>query len=384
MESYHADQLFKLAKRHHNTKRTYLLVNPLQGKHIPVSPTASLAMMDALGRGLAEAAPNIDLVIGFAETATAVGAVVASALSDQCRYIHTTREPKAAAGSIIEFQEEHSHAAEQFLCTEQLGAWIREAHGIAFVDDELSTGKTLLNMMDTIQARFPEISEKEIWAVSIINRLTDERYALLANNGIRCHSLLRLPMMDLTAQAAGYTIVGAEKPTKAESGVPPISLTPCTSDTRHGCVIGDYMTQCQRLAEEICSRMRNDLLGRHVSVIGTEEWMLPGLLLGASMEKHSIAASVHYHATTRSPIGICTNPEYPIRSGVMLHSFYEANRTTFLYNLQPSDVVVILTDSDDKAAIAQAYGELCGAYAALGCNRVMLVKEAGHVQHLSS
>jgi len=104
VESYTSDQLLRLARRHHNTKRTYLLVDPLQGKHIPVSPTRSLEMLRTLGSRFAGVAPEVDLVIGFAETATAVGAAVASMLSDRCRYIHTTREPSAITGRVIEFR----------------------------------------------------------------------------------------------------------------------------------------------------------------------------------------------------------------------------------------------------------------------------------------
>ncbi len=31
-------ELVRIAKRENNRKRNYLVVNPLQGKHIPVSP----------------------------------------------------------------------------------------------------------------------------------------------------------------------------------------------------------------------------------------------------------------------------------------------------------------------------------------------------------
>lgn len=110
--------------------------------------------------------------------------------------------------------------------------------------------------------------------------------------------------------------------------------------------------------------------------------MLPGLVLGEYIEAQGNAASVRYHATTRSPIGICSDPEYPIQSGVMLHSFYEQGRTTYLYNLQPSDIVIILTDSANDAAIQQAYADLCGAYKALDCSEIILFQEASHVQYL--
>ena len=80
MREYREQELLVLAKRYRNNKRNYLLVDPLQGKHIPVSPGKALEMMSALGDRLAQMAPEIDLVIGFAETATAVGAAVAARL----------------------------------------------------------------------------------------------------------------------------------------------------------------------------------------------------------------------------------------------------------------------------------------------------------------
>ena len=49
MPEYTRENTLRIAKRFHNRKRTYLLVNPLQAKHIPVSPTRALEMMDALG-----------------------------------------------------------------------------------------------------------------------------------------------------------------------------------------------------------------------------------------------------------------------------------------------------------------------------------------------
>ena len=108
---YREEDLMRLAKRVNNAKRAYLIVNPLQGKHVPVSPTAALTMMGALGTLLARVHPRADLVIGFAETATAVGAAVAAALPGPAAYLHTTREAFALSGGSVDFLEEHSHAA---------------------------------------------------------------------------------------------------------------------------------------------------------------------------------------------------------------------------------------------------------------------------------
>ena len=53
-QKYSECDLLRLAKRVNNTKRSYLLVNPLQGKHIPVDPEAALTMMQALGKTVKE------------------------------------------------------------------------------------------------------------------------------------------------------------------------------------------------------------------------------------------------------------------------------------------------------------------------------------------
>ena len=92
MIRYQEKDILRIAKRINNSRRPYLLVNPLQAKHIPVSPSTALQMMTSLGELVAAKYGDARLVIGFAETATAIGAVVAKTISDECLYIHTTRE----------------------------------------------------------------------------------------------------------------------------------------------------------------------------------------------------------------------------------------------------------------------------------------------------
>lgn len=149
MHPYTAADTLRIAKRYNNPKRSYLLVNPLQAKHIPVSPAAALEMMGALGNQVAAKYPEARLVIGFAETATAIGAAVAARLGPDCLYVHTTRE--ALDGDWILFREEHSHAAEHRLCADQLADWIDRSPAIVFVDDEFSTGRTLINMVQQLR-----------------------------------------------------------------------------------------------------------------------------------------------------------------------------------------------------------------------------------------
>lgn len=112
--SYTKETTLRVAKRYRNAKRAYLLVNPLQAKHMPVSPTEALTMMRTLGEGLRQEFPGARLVLGFAETATALGAAVASRLGPDCAFLTTTREAGEGSG-WVRFLEEHSHAAEQKL-----------------------------------------------------------------------------------------------------------------------------------------------------------------------------------------------------------------------------------------------------------------------------
>ena len=73
---YTQSDCVRIAKRENNTKRNYLVVNPLQGKHIPVSPSKSLELFDSLAGRVKAAYPGERILfIGFAETATAIGAL---------------------------------------------------------------------------------------------------------------------------------------------------------------------------------------------------------------------------------------------------------------------------------------------------------------------
>lgn len=76
--NYQQKDLVRIAKRENNTKRSYLVVDPLQGKHVPVEPSKALNLFKSLAekfQGKYEGERL--LLIGFAETATAIGAQAA-------------------------------------------------------------------------------------------------------------------------------------------------------------------------------------------------------------------------------------------------------------------------------------------------------------------
>ena len=111
LTQYKKNDLLTIAKRYNNNKRSYLLVNPLQGKHLAVSPAKALSMMESLGEKVKKKYPETKLVIGFAETATAIALKVADTISSECYCINTTREVLPEGEDFIYFSEEHSHAS---------------------------------------------------------------------------------------------------------------------------------------------------------------------------------------------------------------------------------------------------------------------------------
>ena len=339
MKIFTSNDVLRLAKRLNNKKRNYLLVNPLQGKHLPVKPSAALEMMNSLGEMVAKNFSSARLVIGFAETATAIGAVVAKNISDDCFYLQTTREN--ISGEFVEFLEEHSHAPEQKIYAENLFALINQTSEIIFVDDELSTGKTLLNIVRQLKNKFPALNDKKICAASIINRLSEENLANLAEENISCVYFVKI---NQNFDAENFSVVEAEKVTPLNSSsqfLVPSSL----KDPRRGVKIGEYFNQCSELGNFIVKMLKRENISGEILILGTEEFMLPAIIAGNYLEAENF--SVLTHSTTRSPIGICKDKNYPIREGFKLKSFYDSTRTTFIYNLKHYDAAIIVTNAEN-------------------------------------
>lgn len=375
--SYTKETTLRVAKRYRNAKRAYLLVNPLQAKHMPVSPTEALTMMRTLGEGLRQEFPGARLVLGFAETATALGAAVASRLGPDCAFLTTTREAGEGPG-WVRFLEEHSHAAEQKLWGGDLDALLQKTDTVLFVDDEISTGKTLRNMVAQLTRRWPALGEKTLVAASLLNRVTPEQEEALVDAGITCRCLVRLPQEDHTAQVADWTVTEAppavlQNLSFRQETLPGEGLL----DPRKTLRIGAYDSSCQAVAEAMLSRALGpvDTLGKTL-VLGTEECMYPALILGEKLER--LGAEVYCHATTRSPIGLCDAPGYPIRSGWKLPSFYEEERTTYVYNLKEYDTVIVV--SDTKKTDLRAIQALASV---LTCKQLIYTQGEGYVWKLS-
>lgn len=371
MPHYTIADTLRLAKRIHNPKRSYLLVNPLQAKHMPVSPRKALQMMQTLGKTLAEEFPEAALVIGFAETATAIGAMAAGCFGPACVYVHTTREP-LPEGSAVEFREEHSHAVEQVLYCAEMEDWLARTPAVIFVDDEISTGQTLINMVDQITQRFPALREKRLAAASILNRVSPENEARLASAGILSRYLVKLPPNDYSQAVQRFAVSDPVPPPESSSAVwEHIPVTFCKPQL--GVLACDYVDVSIRKAESLLPHFQETLpAGANILVLGAEECMFPGLVLGAVLE-HQGGFQVQCHAATRSPIGVCSQDDYPIREGWRLRSLFDEGRTSYLYNLDRYDAVILVTDKAGEAGLQDLSAVLRGH----GCGKQFLVGGGG-------
>ena len=363
MKNFSAADVLRVAKRFNNARRNYLLVNPLQAKHLPTKPCAALEMMNALGRRVAKKFPDARFVIGFAETATAIGAVVAKNLSDECFYLQTTREN--FSGKFVEFLEEHSHAPQQKIFAENFSAQIEQNSAIIFVDDEFSTGKTLLNIVRRLKNEFPALADKKICAASIINRISAENLAKLAEENISCVSLVRL---DENFDAENFSVESAREISPAAENFSLYTFDGILN-ARFGVKIGEYFNQFASIGNFVEKILRDKNISGEIVVIGTEELMLPAILVGKRLENKNF--SVFSHSTTRSPIGISAAENYPIREGFKLRSFYDAARQTFIYNLKRYSAAIIVTDAQN---FSDGIADLTAALKVHGVEKIFVVR----------
>ncbi|MCD9872653.1 phosphoribosyltransferase [Streptomyces guryensis] len=140
-----------------NPKRAHLLVSNVLGKHVPQSPSVVYEYGFALGRRVRELLGDEEaaraVVLGYAETATGLGHSVADGVG-LAPYLHSTRRPVASVAPAGGFEESHSHATSHLLLPEDPALLVGDGP-LVLVDDEFSTGNTVLNTIRDLHARYP-------------------------------------------------------------------------------------------------------------------------------------------------------------------------------------------------------------------------------------
>ena len=351
--NYQQKDLVRIAKQVNNTKRSYLVVDPLQGKHVPVEPSKALNLFKSLAEKLqGKYEGERLLLIGFAETATAIGAQAAITLGT--KYIQTTREVIPDARYLF-FSEAHSHATEQKLVKDDIDRVINDIDRIVFIEDEVTTGNTIMNIIKIITK---EYQKKIKFAVaSLLNGMTEESLKIYQDEKIELHYLVKTDHSGYGAVAEQYRCDGlyicaipenhthesADIDVQSEKNMREhIISIPGWMNARRFVDAKQYEAACRKLAETVIAET-GVKQGERVLVIGTEEFMYPALLTGQEIEK--MGCEVRSHSTTRSPIAVSTEEEYPLHCRYELRSLYDPDRKTFIYDLENYDRVIVMTDS---------------------------------------
>ncbi|MFF9144495.1 phosphoribosyltransferase [Streptomyces sp. NPDC014861] len=365
-----------------NPKRAHLLVSSVLGKHVPQHP--SVVYGSGLGLGLrvrellgADEAENA-VVLGYAETATALGHAVADGLGT-APYLHSTRRPVAGVATAGGFEESHSHATSHLLLPED-PELLAGKGPLVLVDDEFSTGNTVLNTIRGLHERYPR--DRYVVVALVDMRAPADRDRL---TGFAAEIGARVDLISLAAGTVGlpdgvlekgqelvarHEPAGGTAPAPRSRGGYAAVATPVRVDLdwpaelpdggRHG------FTPAHRARLEAALPVMTDALTEalavgttapapggaprapRVLVLGFEELMYAPLRLAGALEDAGL--DVRYSTTTRSPVLAVDDPGYAIRTRLVFPAHdapADGPGERYAYNVAGGgyDAVVAVVDS---------------------------------------
>ncbi|MFF2746894.1 phosphoribosyltransferase [Kitasatospora sp. NPDC058048] len=379
-------ELVGLALRSGNPKRAHLLVSNVLGKHVPQRPSVVHGTGLELGRRVREllgaAATARAVVLGYAETATGLGHSVADGLD--APYLHSTRRPVPGLAPVGGFEEEHSHATSHLLLPAD-PALLAGDGPLVLVDDEFSTGRTVLNTIRDLHARHPRGHYVVVALVDLRSaadrRRLDEAAAEL---GVR---------LDLVATASGTVELPEDVVARAERliagavleeappAAPAAPLARIALDWpaglpdggRHGFTARDRArldAALPRLAGQLAEALPAG--ARRVLVLGFEELMYAPLRLADALDERLGGNRVRFSTTTRSPVLAVDDPGYAIRTRLAFPAHDDpqdgGSPERYAYNVAPGSdparrfdaVVLVVDDMADTPALHEGERALLG------------------------
>ncbi|MBV7668503.1 phosphoribosyltransferase [Streptomyces halstedii] len=369
-----------------NPKRAHLLVSNVLGKHVPQRPSVVYGAGYELGERvrdlLGEAEARRAVVLGYAETATGLGHAVADGLG-VAPYLHSTRRPVEGVARAGGFEESHSHATSHLLLPERPGLLSATPGApLVLVDDEFSTGNTVLNTIRALHERYPR--DRYVIVALVDMRSPEDRATLTAfareigarvDLVARARGTVRLPDgvlekgLGLVAdQLAERTGAHQEEPPPAREARPaPVRVelgwpAGVPDGGRHG-FTPVHRAALEAALPDMAARLA-DALGdaRRVLVLGFEELMYAPLRLGTALED-ATTAEVRYSTTTRSPVLAVDDPGYAIRTQLVFPSHdtpADGPGERYAYNVAGAgfDAVVAVVDSVADTPALHAPGGL--------------------------
>lgn len=320
--------------------------------------------------------------IGYAETATGLGHLVAECLGTY--YIHSTRHSAVGERTVRPyggFEEAHSHApSHQLLPTSH--AALSRVETVVLVDDELSTGATIVN---TIVALHGAARHEQYVVASLVDLRSeaDKRRLEALAGELGCQisvvSLsngdIHLPK-DLQRRAASLL---ERSPLRENQGsvhgkVAEIDLTEIVlpvRSPRFGLDVSSNPKLAPAIADEIAARVTDS--GR-ILILATEEFMALPLATAFGVQNRLPDADVRYSTSTRSPIAVINDAGYAVRSAARFRSHDETTDgpgPRYAYNFSHPegrfDEVVIMAEPGTELdsligpdSIGEAVARECG------------------------
>ncbi len=321
-----------------SSKRKFLLVSKVLGKHYPVTPK----LMSWSYRGLARlvlksAIGTSSLWLGMAETATGLGYGVFEAACHEglknALFIQTTRYHLDHI-ERLEFEEAHSHATDFFLyypVDTRLRQQFLNATELVLIDDEISTGKTFLRLIKAYQQVNPNLSK--VFIVSLVNFAhPDDRQTLEVEAGVEVEwvcfrqGVLRFEdSQNVVIDSITVNVSGngeCKKHLLAWPGRLGMTAPVCLDDDNVLEQLKVFITP---------GNVNSTPFVKPLLVLGTGECNAPAYLLGRLLERNGF--NVKVQSTTRSPI----HKGNDIALVCQFEDNYEDGIANFIYNLEPDD-----------------------------------------------
>ncbi|WP_436989984.1 phosphoribosyltransferase [Streptomyces sp. enrichment culture] len=399
-----------------NPKRAHLLVSHVLGKHVPRSPAVVRGSGYELGRRvrglLGEAEARRAVVVGYAETATGLGHCVADGLA-HAPYLHSTRRPVPGVRQAAGFEEAHSHHTSHLLLPED-PELLAGPGPLVLVDDEFSTGNTVLNTVRALHERYPR--ERYV-IVALVDMRSAEDQGRLAEFAAEIGA-----RVDLVALAAGSVrlpdgvlekgralVAAHQRPAPDATGdvaaVRRVDLgwpAGLPDGGRHG-FTPEHRARLDAALPSMAARLA-DALGLdgarqaptaptgsaasagsaapttpagsaatarapRVLVLGCEELMYAPLALAAALEELVPHADVRFSTTTRSPVLAVDDPGYAIRTRLVFPAHddpADGPGDRYAYNVAGGgfDAVALVVDSTADTPLLHAPDGLLARLAA--------------------
>ena len=356
-----------------NSKRGFLFLSKVLGKHWPVTPRQMRAAHLDLAAQIPTQLPGPVLFIALAETAIGLGqgvfeAWLANSASNHPKqaalFLHSSRY-RIDERPVIEFEETHSHAPRQFLHLpepDELKHLLQQARTLVLVDDEASTGNTFVNIAHALRAQNKQL--EHIHLALITDFMGPEtraglaqRFGLPVSIGATLSGQYRFtpnPPVTFAGTAgvgAGANNIPPEKP--AQRSENQAAHFASTQFGRTGINRALKLNGVQTLAAQLGTQIP---AGQTVLVLGTGEFMHPAWLLAQALEQNGHAVVVQ--SSTRSPI-LCWGAA---QQKLQFPDNYNEGIENYLYNVEPGQypLVFICHETPPNAGLRQMAQMLAG------------------------